>query len=89
MSSNRPKYPIPVHYLSREEGSLGRIACNASVYSPTQYTSEVGKVSCHKCARMAPALTVAQRIEIWQLADERLQKFTKCPWSLPAEAKTT
>lgn len=86
--SDRPKYPIPVHYLAREEGQLGRIACNASVHSPKQYTSDVAKVSCHKCAKNAPGLTVEQRVEIWQLADQRLEKFSKCPWSVPSGAKT-
>ncbi len=83
--SERRLYPPPIHFLAREEGRLGFIACNVRVMKPSQYTDDPSRVSCHSCARHAPGLTVPQRIEIWALADERLGKFTRCPWSAPID----
>jgi hypothetical protein len=75
-------YPRPCHLITKRPASpLGVIACGRNVSMPSQYTNDPAKSSCHECAREAEGLTAQQRNEIWDNANERMEKFKRSPWA--------
>lgn len=68
------------HLYVRHEGRPATIACGKMVSRPEQYTDEVVKANCKRCAKDAPGLTEDQREEIWQNANDRRGSNAISPW---------
>ena len=80
MSQNEDRSP-PVHLYVRIEGQLPRIGCGKAVSLPRQYSDQIKKASCRKCAEHAPGLSLEQREELFQNWADRVGALKAIsPW---------
>jgi hypothetical protein len=77
----------PKHLYVRHEDGPATIGCGSMVDHPRQYTDDPMKASCKRCAKLVDGLSDEIRTEIWQNANDRLDKKSLSPWEREALKK--